>query len=45
MNVEPPSNWYEDLGFCRTPLTNINNTASKSINCDEEVESFSKLNI
>ena len=31
VNVVPPSNWYETLGVCKTPLTNINNTAFKSI--------------
>ena len=45
INVVPPWNLYDSPGFCKTPLTNISNTASKSISADCELEaSYSKLN-
>ena len=43
-NVVHPSNVYAEAGFCNTPLTNINKTEFKSINCERALFiSFSKL--
>ena len=44
INVVPPKNWYDSPGFCKTPLTNMSNTASKSISEERScVLSTSKL--